>query len=102
MFVLTEKPNDAKHPLHVAAPPVRTKGIEAVMAYMNTTTRSDVSPLRDLIAHPLQSLQLMAQRRRVYLQTLKELNALSDRDLSDLGLHRSMISAVAKDAAYGK
>ncbi|MCF8511444.1 MAG: DUF1127 domain-containing protein [Rhodobacteraceae bacterium] len=51
---------------------------------------------------PLRSLQLMAQRRRVYGQTLAELGALSDRDLADLGLHRSMISAVAKDAAYGK
>ena len=44
----------------------------------------------------------MAQRRRVYVQTVAELEALSDRDLADLGLHRSMISAVAKDAAYGK
>lgn len=72
------------------------------MAFTNTTTRLDVSPLRDMIARAVQNLQLMAQRRRVYLQTLSELTALSDRDLIDLGLHRSMISAVAKDAAYGK
>jgi uncharacterized protein YjiS (DUF1127 family) len=80
----------------------RTKGYEAVMAYVNTNTRSDSLSFRDLIASPLQSLQLMAQRRRVYNQTVYELNGLSDRDLADLGLHRSMISAVAKDAAYGK
>ena len=72
------------------------------MAYMNTTARADMLSLRELIAHPLHSLQLMAQRRKVYVQTLNELRALSDRDLADLGLHRSMISAVAKDAAYGK
>lgn len=72
------------------------------MAYVNTNTRSDSLSFRDLIASPLQSLQLMAQRRRVYNQTVYELNGLSDRDLADLGLHRSMISAVAKDAAYGK
>lgn len=72
------------------------------MAYVNTTARTDVLSLRDLFVRPIHSLQLMTQRRRVYRQTLTELRALSDRDLADLGLHRSMISAVAKDAAYGK
>lgn len=72
------------------------------MAYVNSTYRADALSLRDLIAHPLAAIQLMAQRRRVYVQTVAELQALSDRDLADLGLHRSMISAVAKDAAYGK
>lgn len=72
------------------------------MAYVNTSARADVSSFRELVLRPLHSLQLMAQRRRVYRQTLAELSALSDRDLSDLGLHRSLIRAVAKDAAYGK
>lgn len=72
------------------------------MAYVNSSLRSDVLSFRELVAHPLAALKLMAQRRRVYVQTLTELRALSDRDLADLGLHRSMISAVAKDAAYGK
>ncbi|TXI05519.1 MAG: DUF1127 domain-containing protein [Pseudorhodobacter sp.] len=72
------------------------------MAYVNSTLRTDALSFRDMIAHPVAALQLMAQRRRVYVQTVTELQALSDRDLADLGLHRSMISAVAKDAAYGK
>lgn len=72
------------------------------MAYVNSTLRSDALSFRDLFAHPLAALQLIAQRRRVYVQTVTELEALSDRDLADLGLHRSMIRAVAKDAAYGK
>lgn len=72
------------------------------MAYVNSTLRADNLSLRDMIAHPMAALQLMVQRRRVYLQTVSELSALSDRDLADLGLHRSMIRAVAKDAAYGK
>ena len=72
------------------------------MAYVNSTLRVDALSLRDLIAHPVAALKLMAQRRRVYVQTVTELQALSDRDLADLGLHRSMISAVAKDAAYGR
>ena len=72
------------------------------MAYVSTSTRTDVLSLRELFLRPLQSLRLMAQRRSIYRQTLAELSALSDRDLADLGLHRSLISAVAKDAAYGK
>ncbi|WP_372839639.1 DUF1127 domain-containing protein [Phaeovulum sp.] len=42
------------------------------------------------------------QRRKVYRQTLRELNMLSSRDLTDLGIHRSMITRVALEAAYGK
>ena len=72
------------------------------MAFVNSTVRPASWSLRDLVQHQVYKLQKMAQRRRVYIQTLTELNALSDRDLADLGLHRSMISAVAKDAAYGK
>jgi uncharacterized protein YjiS (DUF1127 family) len=50
----------------------------------------------------MHKLQKLTQRRRVYIQTMTELNALTDRELADLGLHRLMIPAVAKDAAYGK
>ena len=41
-------------------------------------------------------------RRKVYRQTLRELNALSTRELDDLGIHRSMVTRVAFEAAYGK
>jgi uncharacterized protein YjiS (DUF1127 family) len=37
--------------------------------------------------------------RVVYNVTYDELARLSDRDLADLGIHRSQISAVAKEAA---
>lgn len=40
-----------------------------------------------------------AAKRKVYRATFHELNALSDRDLADLGLHRSMIKNVAWEAA---
>ncbi len=72
------------------------------MAYVNSSVRPASWSLRDLVQHQMHKLQKMTQRRRVYTQTLVELKALSDRDLADLGLHRSMISAIAKDAAYGK
>ncbi len=38
-------------------------------------------------------------RRVIYRQTLRELEALSNRDLADLGLSRSMIRQVAREAA---
>ena len=38
---------------------------------------------------------------KVYRQTRNELAVLSDRELADLGLHRSGIDAVAMEAAYG-
>jgi uncharacterized protein YjiS (DUF1127 family) len=41
-------------------------------------------------------------RRRIYDQTVRELCALSDRDLTDLGISRSTISSIATEAAYGK
>ena len=39
---------------------------------------------------------------RTYRHTCKELQSLSDRELNDLGLHRSGIRTVAYEAAYGK
>lgn len=41
-------------------------------------------------------------RRKVYNQTLNELRQLSNRELNDLGLSRSVITRVAAEAAYGK
>ena len=40
-------------------------------------------------------------KRRVYNQTLRELQALTNRDLADLGIARSNIRSVAYQAAYG-
>lgn len=71
------------------------------MAYVNTA-RAAAPSLRSLFAHPMNAVAQMVQRRRIFNQTVAELNALSDRDLADLGLHRSLIRSVAKDAAYGK
>lgn len=41
-----------------------------------------------------------AARRKIYRETLRELSALSARDLNDLGLNRSEIRRVAYQAAY--
>ncbi len=39
---------------------------------------------------------------RVYRTTLAELNALSPREMTDLGINASMIRRIALEAAYGK
>ena len=39
-------------------------------------------------------------RRAVYSRCIAELSALSNRELADLGLHRSMIRSIAYEEAY--
>jgi uncharacterized protein YjiS (DUF1127 family) len=39
-------------------------------------------------------------RYRTYRRTVDELEALTDRELSDLGIHRSMVRGIAYRAAY--
>lgn len=41
------------------------------------------------------------RRYRVYRATLRELNALGDRELADIGIHRANIGSIATEAAYG-
>ncbi|WP_343082244.1 DUF1127 domain-containing protein [Ostreiculturibacter nitratireducens] len=54
------------------------------------------------LAAVAREIQETRQRRRVFKQTLRELNQLSNRELADLGIARSMITRVAHEAAYGK
>ncbi|GAW36047.1 hypothetical protein RA2_03115 [Roseovarius sp. A-2] len=63
--------------------------------------RSAVQTLgEDLSAAIYAAVQRMATYR-TYRRTIRELQELSARDLSDLGLHRSEIKRVARDAVYG-
>ena len=70
------------------------------MAYVNS--RSASLSFSDRIAAFVKVAKDAMERRRVYNQTLFELNGLSDRDLTDLGLARGMIADVAREAAYTK
>lgn len=57
--------------------------------------------LRGRVMAAMQRVQENRARRAVYRQTVRELNALTTRDLDDLGINRSMISRLAQDAAWG-
>jgi uncharacterized protein YjiS (DUF1127 family) len=69
------------------------------MAYVNTNVNSSV--LSRVLA-ATSGIIAALRKRQVYLSTQRELNGLSNRDLSDLGIHRSMIAEIAREAAYGK
>jgi uncharacterized protein YjiS (DUF1127 family) len=71
------------------------------MAYVNSTRSLNIS-FSDRLSNIAKSVKLALHRRRLFNQTVRELNALSDRELTDLGIHGSMIKDIAKQAAYGK
>ena len=68
------------------------------MAYMNDSRALGAS-IFDRFAALRASVALTLKRRRVYRTTLTELSSLTDRDLADLGIARSQITAIARDAA---
>ena len=70
------------------------------MAYINATRSADFG-FAGRMSALLKTVKEAVRRRRVYTQTVRELNALSSRELNDLGIHRSMITRIALEAAYG-
>lgn len=70
------------------------------MTYATTTTLARKGVL-DRLANLKTSLLTAIHQRRVYDRTLAELNALSDRELTDLGMSRLGIADIAREAAYG-
>jgi uncharacterized protein YjiS (DUF1127 family) len=71
------------------------------MAYVNSTRAASAS-YRDRAFSSIAALRAAFDRRRLYSRTFHELAALSERELNDLGIHRSMIADIAREAAYGK
>jgi uncharacterized protein YjiS (DUF1127 family) len=66
---------------------------------------TDFSPAvagRSSWAAPFAAMADAWARYRVYRRTFAELNALTSRDLDDLGISRSMITRLAYEAAYGR
>jgi uncharacterized protein YjiS (DUF1127 family) len=71
------------------------------MAYVTTGAYARKGLLDRLAA--LKSDVLTAVRRqRTFSRTVAELNALTDRELADLGIARDAIRDIAHAAAYGK
>lgn len=71
------------------------------MAYVNSS-RMAGKGLFDRLSALGHTIATMLQTRRVYLRTVAELNALTDRELADLGISRLAIRDIAHEAAYGK
>ena len=71
------------------------------MAYLNISSVAGLG-LMDRMANAVKSAKTALHRRRVYKQTVSELRGLSNRELNDLGISRSMITRIALEAAYGK
>ena len=71
------------------------------MALIHDTARFDAG-LAGRIVLALNTLREANQRRRLFNQTRRELMALSNRELNDLGLNRSMITEVARSASHGR
>ncbi|WP_299280175.1 DUF1127 domain-containing protein [uncultured Tateyamaria sp.] len=73
------------------------------MAYYNDiNTRSDL--LERILGTAARILETAAEKRaqnRIYRTTLGELDALSNRELADLGMHRSELKRVAWESAHG-
>ncbi|CTQ48847.1 DUF1127 domain-containing protein [Jannaschia donghaensis] len=72
------------------------------MAYTTYgNSAAGTNTLRDRITTRIQTARADYAKWRVYRRTVNELEALSNRDLADLGLARGMIRSVAIEAAYG-
>ncbi len=69
------------------------------MAY-TTTNATTASLVSSRIAAFFADLAERSEKRRVYRTTFNELNALSSRDLADLGINRTQIKSIAYEAAY--
>ena len=70
------------------------------MAYaQTTTTESGLAGLNAKLAGLSARWRARVERNRRFRKTFSELNALSDRELADLGLSRSMLRGLAWESA---
>jgi uncharacterized protein YjiS (DUF1127 family) len=71
------------------------------MAYA-TEIRTVHLGLRDRVSAMMKAFAEAREQRKVYLRTLNELNMLTNRDLTDLGISAAQIPYIAREAAYGE
>ena len=70
------------------------------MAYETNTLGAVSNGIMDRVNALIADYRVKAARRKIYNDTLRELSALTYRELNDLGLNRSEIKRVAYQAAY--
>lgn len=63
------------------------------------TNRNDIALSGNWISATIASMKARYAQYNKYRETVRELSALSDRALADLGLSRPMIHSLARDAA---
>lgn len=71
------------------------------MAFVTETYRPKLT-LADRLSNLTASYRARATQRRLFRQTRNELRNLTSRELSDIGIHPSMIDSIARTAAYGE
>ena len=71
------------------------------MAHATEYTSQSQSALTGF-AGIVETIRARRARRKVFNQTFRELSSLSNRELADLGLNRSMLKRIALEAAYGE
>ncbi len=69
------------------------------MTYINANHTIEID-LADRIARSFNGILKRLSQARLERRTVRELSALGNRELEDLGLNRSMIKSVARTAAY--
>lgn len=70
------------------------------MAYTSQTRAPIQSAFNSRADGILAALRIRFDRWNLYRRTLNEMQALSNRELADLGLHRSELRRVAWQAVY--
>jgi uncharacterized protein YjiS (DUF1127 family) len=71
------------------------------MAYA-TDARSAKGTLAERFAAFRADLADRRAKAAVYRRTFDELNAMTERELNDIGIKQGMIREIAREAAYGK
>lgn len=69
------------------------------MAYVNSASAASTSFVTG-ISSAVETLVTRYKQYRMYRETFDGLNALTDRELRDLGLSRSELRSVAQESAY--
>ena len=70
------------------------------MAFISLPRESAPTALSVRALYAFENFKKAMRQRAMFRKSVSELNALSDRELHDLGLNRSMITDVARNAVY--